>query len=116
MGADEGSAAALDTVAVVSFAEGFGDGEADAGAGGFGAAAGGAEGEEPGEISGGEAARAGVGVLIVGVLAEAVELGHGRRWRAGEDVRRGPLRDGKQNSKSGCRKTLAELLGDGAGE
>lgn len=88
MGADEGAAAALDAVAGVGFAEGFGDGEADAGAGSFGAAGRGAEGEEVGEVLGGEAAGAGVGVLVVGVLAEAVELGHERvtaeavRWMA----------------------------------
>lgn len=78
VGADEGSAASLDAVAIVGFAEGFGNGQADAGAGGLGAAFRGAEGEEVGEVGGVFAAGERVRVLVVGVLAEAVGLGHGQ--------------------------------------
>ena len=87
--ADGCAAATLDAIPHVGLAEGLGHGETDARAGGFGAAGGGAGGEEVGEMAGVLPAGQGVGVLVVGVLAEAVGLGH-----AG----------------------LAELLGDGAGE
>jgi len=80
-GADGFAQAALDAVAVDGFAEGFGDGEADAGAWGVGAALSGAKGVEVGDLFGELLAAGLVDELVVGVFAQAVGDGHGLEAR-----------------------------------
>ena len=81
-GADGLAQAALDAVAVDGTAEGFGDGEADAGTGGVGTSFAWTEGVEVGDLFG-ELLTAGfIDQLIVSVFAQAVCVGgrgH-RRW------------------------------------
>ena len=76
VGTDQGSAAALDAVAVVSLAKRLGDSQANAWSISLGAASGGAKREEIREVGGVFTAGQRVRVLVVGVLAKAVGLRH----------------------------------------
>ena len=103
-GADGFAQAALDAVAIDRLAEGLGNGEADAGAGGCGAAGCWAGCVEVGELLAELLAAGLVDELVVGVFAESMRVGgdrHGACSGAGRLLERG----------RGC----GELLFDGAG-
>lgn len=77
IGGDDGTQTALDAIAIVGFAEGLGDSKADTRAGGVGAAIRRARREEVCHLLGELLAAASIGMLVVGVLSQAVWGGHG---------------------------------------